>query len=41
MINLGVIENYISPRYINRYHIEIYNKDKLYKLALANKSPTG
>jgi hypothetical protein len=35
-----VIENYISPGYIKKYYIKIYNKEKLYKLALADKSST-
>jgi hypothetical protein len=41
MIDLEVIENDISPKYVNRCYIEIYGKDKLYKLALANRSPAG
>jgi hypothetical protein len=36
-----VIRNYISPKYIKRYHIEIYDKKKLYKLTLADGSPVG
>jgi hypothetical protein len=39
MINSKVIDNYISPKYIKRCYIEIYDKDKLYKLALADGSP--
>jgi hypothetical protein len=37
-VDSRVIENYISPRYIRKYHIKTYNKEKSYKLALANKS---
>jgi hypothetical protein len=32
------IENYISPKYIKKYYIKIYNKEKLYKLALVDGS---
>jgi hypothetical protein len=39
MMNSGVIGNYISPGYVKRCHIKIYNKEKLYKLALADGSP--
>jgi uncharacterized membrane protein len=39
-MNLRVIGNYISLRYVKRCYIEIYDKEKLYKLALANGSPT-
>jgi hypothetical protein len=35
-----VIGNYISLEYIKKYHIETYNKEKSYKLALVNRSPT-
>jgi hypothetical protein len=38
-MNLGVIGNYISSRCVKRYYIKICNKEKLYKLALANRSP--
>jgi hypothetical protein len=38
-MNLGIIENYISPEYIRKCYIETYDKDKLYKLTLANRSP--
>jgi hypothetical protein len=41
MVDLGVIGNYISPKYVNKYHIKTYGKDKLYKLTLANESPAG
>jgi hypothetical protein len=41
MVDLGVIENYISPEYIKRYHIKTYDKERLYKLALADGSPAG
>jgi hypothetical protein len=36
-----VIGNYISSGYIKRYYIEICDKDKLYRLALADGSPAG
>jgi hypothetical protein len=39
MMNSRVMENYISPEYVKRYYIEIYDKEKPYKLALANRSP--
>jgi hypothetical protein len=29
MVNSRVIGNYISSRYIKKYHIKIYNKEKL------------
>jgi hypothetical protein len=41
MVDSGVIGNYISPGYIKRYYIKSYDKEKLYKLALADKSPAG
>jgi hypothetical protein len=34
------MRNYISPKCVKRCHIKIYDKDKLYKLALVNESPT-
>jgi hypothetical protein len=37
----GVIGNYISLEYIKKCHIKIYNKEKPYKLALADGSPAG
>jgi hypothetical protein len=40
MIDLRVIENYISPRCVRKCHIKTYNKEKLYKLALVDRSPT-
>jgi hypothetical protein len=40
MMDLRVMRNYISPRYINKCYIETYDKDKLYKLALADRSLT-
>jgi hypothetical protein len=36
-----VIGNYISPKYVKKCHIKIYNKEKLYKLALADESFIG
>jgi hypothetical protein len=39
MIDLRVIRNYISPEYIKRCHIKTCDKEKLYKLALADGSP--
>jgi hypothetical protein len=39
-VDLGVIGNYISPKCVRKYYIKIYNKEKLYKLTLANGSPT-
>jgi hypothetical protein len=39
-MNFKAIGNYISPRCIKKYHIKIYNKEKPYKLALADESPT-
>jgi hypothetical protein len=39
-VNSKVIENYISPKYIKKYYIKIYEKEKSYKLALANGSLT-
>jgi hypothetical protein len=41
MVDSRVIGNYISPGYVKRCHIETYDKEKLYKLALANRSPAG
>jgi hypothetical protein len=41
IIDSGVIGNYISPKYVKRYHIETCDKEKLYKLALADRSPVG
>jgi hypothetical protein len=35
----GVIRNYISPEYIKRCYVKTYNKEKSYKLTLANGSP--
>jgi hypothetical protein len=37
-MNSGAIENYISPEYIKKCYIEIYDKEKLYKLALVDGS---
>jgi hypothetical protein len=39
MMDSRVIGNYISLECIKRYHIDIYSKDKPYKLALADGSP--
>jgi hypothetical protein len=39
MVNSKVIENYISSEYIKRCHIKTYDKEKLYKLTLTDKSP--
>jgi hypothetical protein len=41
MMDFGVIRNYISPRCVKKYHIETCDKEKLYKLALIDKSPAG
>jgi hypothetical protein len=41
MVDSGVIDNYISLEYIKKYYIETYDKEKLYKLALADGSPVG
>jgi hypothetical protein len=41
MVDSGVIGNYISPECVKKYHLEIYNKEKSYKLALADRSPAG
>jgi hypothetical protein len=37
-MNSRVIENYISPEYVKKYYIKIYDKEKSYKLALADES---
>jgi hypothetical protein len=34
----GVIGNYISLKCVRNYYIETYDKEKLYKLALADRS---
>jgi hypothetical protein len=41
MVDSGVIDNYISPGYARKCYIETCDKDKLYKLALADGSPIG
>jgi hypothetical protein len=41
MVDSGAIGNYISPGYIRKYYIETCDKEKLYKLALADGSPAG
>jgi hypothetical protein len=38
MMNLRVIGNYISSECVKRYYIETCDKEKLYKLALADES---
>jgi hypothetical protein len=40
MIDFKVIRNYISLKYIKKCNIEIYDKEKSYKLALADESLT-
>jgi hypothetical protein len=37
-MDFKVIENYISPKYIKKCYIKTYDKEKLYKLALADRS---
>jgi hypothetical protein len=39
-MNSRVIRNYISLKCVKKYHIETYDKEKSYKLALADDSPT-
>jgi hypothetical protein len=39
MMNSRAIENYISLEYIRKYYIKTYDKEKPYKLALADGSP--
>jgi hypothetical protein len=39
MIDSGVIGNYISPECVKRCHIETGDKEKPYKLTLADGSP--
>jgi hypothetical protein len=39
-MNFRVIGNYISPRCVKKCYIETSDKEKPYKLALANGSPT-
>jgi hypothetical protein len=41
MVNLEVIGNYISPKCVKKCHIETYDKEKPYKLALADGSLAG
>jgi hypothetical protein len=41
MVDSRAIGNYISPKCVKKCYIEIYNKEKLYKLALADGSPAG
>jgi hypothetical protein len=38
MMDFGVIGNYISPGCVKRCYIETCDKEKLYKLALADRS---
>jgi hypothetical protein len=40
-MDFGAIENYISSGYIRKYYIEICEKEKPYKLALADGSLAG
>jgi hypothetical protein len=39
MVDSGVIENYISSECVSKYYIKTCDKEKLYKLALADRSP--
>jgi hypothetical protein len=39
MMDSRVIRNYISLKCVKKCHIKTYNKEKLYKLALADESP--
>jgi hypothetical protein len=39
MVDSRVIGNYISPEYVKKCYIETCDKEKLYKLALADGSP--
>jgi hypothetical protein len=39
IVDFKVIRNYISSKYIKKYYIETYEKEKLYKLALIDGSP--
>jgi hypothetical protein len=41
MMNSRVIENYISPKYIKKCYIKICDKERSYKLALADGSLAG
>jgi Retroviral aspartyl protease len=41
MMNSRVIRNYISLECVKKCYIKTYNKDKSYKLALADRSPAG
>jgi hypothetical protein len=41
IVDSRVIDNYISPGCVKRYYIKICDKEKLYKLALADGSPAG
>jgi hypothetical protein len=38
-MDFKVMRNYISSEYVKKCHIKTYNKEKLYKLALADGSP--
>jgi hypothetical protein len=40
MMNSKVIENYISLECVKKCYIEIYDKERSYKLALIDRSPT-
>jgi hypothetical protein len=39
MVDSGVIGNYISLGCVKKYYIKTYDKEKSYKLALADESP--
>jgi hypothetical protein len=41
MVDFGAIGNYMSPGCVRKCYIEIYEKEKPYKLALADGSPAG
>jgi hypothetical protein len=41
MVDFRVIENYISLGCVRKCYIKICDKEKLYKLALADGSPIG
>jgi hypothetical protein len=38
MVNFRAMRNYISLGCVRKYHIKIYDKETLYKLALADGS---
>jgi hypothetical protein len=41
MMDSRAIGNYVSPGYVKKCHIETCDKEKPYKLALADGSPAG